>query len=74
MIINDITLDYISYDDLVIAVGLTVDYAVHVTHAIQHSHTTLMLSNKSLSYGYRNVITGTMAYFPKWVLVLQKGL
>ena len=37
MILNDIALDTLSYTELVMAVGLTVDYVIHISHAIVHA-------------------------------------
>ena len=38
MILFGVPLDVISYGQLVMAVGLTVDYVIHIAHAISHAH------------------------------------
>ena len=47
MVINNIALDFISFSELVMAVGLTVDYIVHVAHSIAHANPTPNMSNMS---------------------------
>ena len=34
MVLHDVPLDMVSYGELVMAVGLTVDYVIHIVHAI----------------------------------------